>query len=88
MAKKKYPYEYTDAKGNTVIHYKDGTCEMYVGGKDSAEEWQDVSNDADRMVGRTRYLPKEPMRFVPPIATRHTQDEDEGVPGIDDLEDA
>ena len=81
MPKKQYPHEYTDANGNTVIHYKDGTSDFYTGGKDSAEHWLDVSNEADRMVGRTRYLPDK-VHGLRPLQVR-----DEGVPGIDDLED-
>lgn len=80
MPKKKYPHEYIDAHGNTIIQHKDGASQMYVGGKDSADKWLDVSNEADVMVNRTRYLPDMTAEHVP-LQTR----DDDVMPGIDDL---
>lgn len=86
MVKKKYPHEFTDARGNTIIQYEDGSSEMYVGGKDLSERWLDVSNDADKQVNRKRFLPDSTRPPATPIHTRDADLEDEGVPGIDDLD--
>lgn len=85
MARKKYPHTYTDAKGNTIVQFADGNSEMYIGGRDRADRWLDVTNEADIAVGRKRFLPD-----VSAPTTIHTRDEslaEEGVPGIDGLED-
>lgn len=80
MPKKQYPHRYEDANGNTIIQFKDGASQMYIGGKDNAKKWLDVSNEADEMVNRQRYLPDITAPHVP-IQTR-----DDAMPGVDDLD--
>ena len=84
MVKKTYPHEYTDANGNTVVQNADGSSELYVGGRQKADKWLDVSDEADAMVKRKRFLPD--ISSPPAIELQTRQAEEEALPGVDDLE--
>lgn len=81
MGKKQYPHEYVDAKGDTHREFANGSCEIYHGGFDDDRTYMEITDEADKMVKRRRFMP-HPHSAAPAEAELLTRDED-AVPGID-----
>lgn len=82
MAKQKQDTEYTDAKGNLHKQFADGRSEIYIGGFDKTKQYVEVTDGADKMVHRKRFLPYIEPPFSeslvtndPEIATRTDKQE-------------
>ena len=90
MAVKKTDKEFTDAKGNMHKHFADGRSEIYIGGFDSFADYVEVTDQADAMVNRKRFIRQVPQRVEDTLQVRDDPEET-ATPGIDfddpDLED-
>lgn len=93
MAKKKVDREYTDAKGDVHKVFTDGRTEIYhKGPHDKDQQFMEVTDGADEMVNRRRFLPWTKQTVEETLQVRDDPEESvegfdpEGTPGIDDLD--
>lgn len=85
MAVEKKDREFTDAKGNLHKHFADGRSEMYIGGFYPRARYVEVTDTADAMVNRKRFILQEPLRVEDTLQVRDDPEEN-GVPGVDSLD--
>ena len=84
MSKEKTDTQFDDAQGNTHKHFADGRAEIYYGGFDKNADYAEVTDNADKMVNRKRFVRTDPRPIEETLMTR--DDPEDAIPGLDSLD--